>query len=139
MKVYIERNNTQVKLIRFRKILTLLTLETLKWMLSGPTCLRLESQTYACSMVTTLNYTLIVFFVFVFKCLRSSHYVSRVCHKDIVQIGEICTFMNVGNFEVDTFASDVFMSKLGSLLSVTCRDMFCACSSHGKSFQRVPV
>ena len=32
MKVYIERNNIQVELIRFRKkIATLLTLETLKW------------------------------------------------------------------------------------------------------------
>ena len=32
MKVYIERNNMQVELIRFRKKLaTLLTLETLKW------------------------------------------------------------------------------------------------------------
>ena len=32
MKVYIERNNMQVQLILFRKkILTLLTLETLKW------------------------------------------------------------------------------------------------------------
>ena len=34
--------------------------------------------------------------------------------------------MNGGNFEVDTFASDVFVSKLGSLLSVTCRQ----CSVH---------
>ena len=32
MKVYIDRNNIQVELIRFRKkIATLLTLETLKW------------------------------------------------------------------------------------------------------------
>ncbi len=32
MKVYIERNNIQVELIRFlKKIATLLTLETLKW------------------------------------------------------------------------------------------------------------
>ena len=34
--------------------------------------------------------------------------------------------MNGENSEVDTFASDVFMSKLGSLLSVTCRH----CSMH---------
>ena len=34
--------------------------------------------------------------------------------------------MNGGNFEADTFASDVFLSKLGSLLSVTCRH----CSVH---------
>ena len=34
--------------------------------------------------------------------------------------------MNGGNIEVDTFANDVFMSKLGSLLSVTCRH----CSVH---------
>ena len=31
MKVYIERNNIQVIFIRFRKIATLQTLETLKW------------------------------------------------------------------------------------------------------------
>ena len=31
MKVNIERGNIQVEIIRFRKIATLLTLETLKW------------------------------------------------------------------------------------------------------------
>ena len=60
-------------------------------------------------------------FVFVFKCLRSLQRVSRVCRKYCLQIVDICTFMNGGNFVVDTFARDVFLSKLGSLLSVTCR------------------
>ena len=46
--------------------------------------------------------------------------------------------MNGGNFEVDTFASDVFMSILGSFLSMTCRHCS-VLSSHGKSFQHVPV
>ncbi len=39
MKVYIERKNMHVQLIPFRKISTLLTLETLKWETSRPTCL----------------------------------------------------------------------------------------------------
>ena len=65
-------------------------------------------------------------------------HVSRVCRKDCVLIVEICTFMKGGNFEMDTFAGDVFMSK--QLIAI--RDMsplFCAHSSHGKSFQHVPV
>ena len=66
-------------------------------------------------------HTLIVFFIFVFKCLCSLQHVSRVCRKDCVQIVKTCTFMNGGNFKVDTFASDVFMPKLGSLLFMTCR------------------
>ena len=69
--------------------------------------------TYPCSIVTTLNYNLIVFFVFVFKCLRSLQHISRVCHKDCVQIVKIRTFMNGVNFEVDTFGINVFLLKLG--------------------------
>ena len=74
--------------------------------------------------VTKLHFNRL--FVFVFKCLRSLQHPARVCRKDCLHIVDICTFMKGGNFEVDTFTSDVFMSKLGSMLSVTCRH----CSVH---------
>ena len=58
MKVYIERNSMHVDLIRLRKqILALLTLETSKWILSQPTCLRMESR----SILATSNYNLLLF------------------------------------------------------------------------------
>ena len=63
------------------------------------------------------------FKMFAFLTTHGSH----VCRESFSQIVDIiCTFMNGGSFEVDTFASDVFMSKLGSLLSVTCHH----CSVH---------
>ena len=63
-------------------------------------CVSKVVSTYACSIVTTLNYTSIIFFVFVFKCLRSLHHVSRVCRKDCVQIVEIICFAS-GQFRGD--------------------------------------
>ena len=48
IKVHIERNNKQVELIRFRKNIDSLTLETSKRILSRPTCLRMESRSNIC-------------------------------------------------------------------------------------------
>ena len=68
-----------------------------------------------------LNYIFNRFVRIHLKCLRPLQLVLRVCRKYCLQIVEICTLVNGGNFEVDTFASDVFLSKLGSILSLTCR------------------
>ena len=58
--------------------------------------------------------------------------------KIVYKYSTLCTFMNCGNLEEDTFVSDVVMSKLGSLLSVTCRH--CSVRSlHGMSLQQVPI
>ena len=128
MKVYIERNNMQVELIRLRKqILSLLTLETSKWILSQPTCLRMESHSNIICLFDINHFKLHFnrLFAFVFKYLRSLPHVSRVCRNACVQIVEICTFMNGGNFDVHTFASDAYVATI-SLLSVTCHH----CSVH---------
>ena len=100
MNVYIERNSMQVELIRFSKTYRLDSRCKLRsrYILSQPMCLGMESRSNIIP-VTTLTYTFkIVFFVFVFKCLCSLQHVSRVSRKYCVQIVEICTFMNSGNF-----------------------------------------
>ena len=98
MNVYIERNSMQVELIRFSKTYRLDSRCKLRsrYILSQPMCLRMESRS---NIIPVTNYTFkIVFFVFVFKCLCSLQHVSRVSRTYCVQIVEICTFMNGGNF-----------------------------------------
>ena len=61
----------QDELILFRKISTLLTLETSKWIVSRPTCLRMEGRSDSNHFKLHVNRL----FVFVFKCLRSLRFV----------------------------------------------------------------
>ena len=126
--VYRKEQHASWELIRFRKqVLTLLTLETLKWILPRPTCLCMESRYNICPFDSNhfkLHFNRL--FLIRFQKIAFLQHTSRVRHKDCVQIVKIWTFMNCGNFDVDTFVSDVFMSKLDSLLSVTCRH----CSVH---------
>ena len=126
IKVCIERNNMQVELIRFRKqnVALIDTFATDVFTLGKVVPI------YACSIVITSNYTLIVFVVFVFKCLRSLQHVSRVCCKDRVQIFEICTLMNGGNFR---------SGYIRERRVIAIRDISLLFCSHGKSFQHVPV
>ena len=119
MKVFMERNNLQVELIRFRKkILTIFRFKTSKRILSRPMCLRMKSHSNVCPFDSNdfklqfNHFFRIRFQMFPFLTTR---------RKDCIQLFEIRTFINDGNFELHTFASDVIISKLGSLLSVTCR------------------
>ena len=125
MKVYIERNNVQFELIRFRKqnhLHSRLLLRSEEFNATDVFTLGMSLQHKpARYIVTTLNYNFIVFFVFVFKCSRPLQHASRVCRRDCVQIVEICIYF----YERRKLRSGYFREQRvyveTGLISVTCR------------------
>ena len=77
--VNIEMTNMQVELIRFRKHIYFIDVGNFE----------VASDVFRHGKSFQHHFTLIVFFVFVFKYLRSLQHVSRVCRIDCVQIVDI--------------------------------------------------
>ena len=119
----------------------LLTLETSKWIVSRPTCLRFERRSNICPFDSNhFNLHFNRVFVFVLKCFRSLQHVSRVCRRYCVQIFEIIyVLLQTAEIRSGCICERRVYVETGLIAIREISPLFGAPSSHRNSFQNVPV